>query len=156
MNKSLLILALCALSGLARADDVRPLGKVLPTWQNECAACHLAYPPSLLTAEDWKKMMSGLDRHFGANASLEPADRAGITTFLEQNAARRKPERHSAASLRITDTPWFQREHREVASATWKSSQVKSAANCAACHPGAAQGDFEENRVRIPAAGRKG
>ena len=42
------------------------------------------------------------------------------------------------------------REHDEVPAATWKLPAVKSAANCAACHTQADQGDFNEHNVRIP------
>jgi hypothetical protein len=32
----------------------------------------------------------------------------------------------------------------------FKRAAIKSPANCTACHRDAAQGDFEEDRVRIP------
>ena len=59
-----------------------------PTWQAECSTCHVAYPPRLLPRESWRAVMSGLDKHFGSDASLDPATAREIGTFLDQNAGR--------------------------------------------------------------------
>jgi hypothetical protein len=37
-----------------------------------------------------------------------------------------------------------------MSAAVWQRKAIGSAANCAACHPGAAQGRFSEHDVRIP------
>ena len=52
---------------------------------------------------------------------------------------------------RITESAWFVREHRGIDPAVWKLPSVKSAAQCAACHTGADRGDFDDDRIRIPA-----
>lgn len=119
-------------------------------WQAECGSCHVAYPPRLLPAPAWRRMMSQLDKHFGADASLDARAAAEIGAFLEQNAASGRRARGPADTLRITETAWFVREHDEVPAATWKAPAVKSAANCAACHTLAEQGDFGERNIRIP------
>ncbi|MCK7499838.1 MAG: hypothetical protein MZW92_62670 [Comamonadaceae bacterium] len=38
----------------------------------------------------------------------------------------------------------------DVRPAAWQRKAVASAANCAACHPRADQGDFDEHDVSIP------
>lgn len=120
-----------------------------PTWQAECGSCHLAYPPRLLPAASWRALMDDLGRHFGTDASVDPATATTIRAFLETNAGRaRSPG--DEATLRITQTRWFVREHREVAARTWHGASVRSAANCAACHTGAEAGRFSEHDVRIP------
>lgn len=159
--KNLIWAAALVLANPVWADDVRhPVGDpaVVKQWQTECSACHVAFPPQLLVANDWQKLMSGLDKHYGANAGLDKASADRITAFLMANGNSRKPERHTAASGRITDTAWFQREHHEVPAAIWKDQQVKSPANCAACHPGADKSDYNEHAVRLPrsSGGRKG
>ncbi|MDA8109363.1 MAG: diheme cytochrome c [Betaproteobacteria bacterium] len=116
-------------------------------WQAECGACHVAYPPQLLPAPAWHRVMARLDRHFGTDASLDPGAAAEIGAFLERHAARTSRD---TASGRITDTGWFVREHDEVPAATWRSAAVKSPANCAACHRRAEQGDFGERSLRLP------
>jgi cytochrome c553 len=117
-----------------------------PTWKAECGACHLAYPPSLLPAPAWRSLMGRLDQHFGADASLDPEIVTELTALLERHAGR---DRGVTSTNRITDTAWFRRKHRKVPSAAWTRADVKSAANCAACHPRAAAGDFDDDSVRI-------
>lgn len=120
------------------------------TWKKECGGCHMAFPPGLLPAESWRKTMTGLDKHFGTDASLTAAETADITTFLVKNASNRWSA--SSTPLRITESAWFKSKHnnQEIPAAIWKRASVKSPSNCQACHSGADQGDFEEDRVRIP------
>jgi hypothetical protein len=143
-----------ALAGALLAAPARPAAAagIRPAppnaaWRTECGACHVPYPPALLPARSWRELMAGLDRHFGTDASLDAAAAAEITAFLERNAGR---DRGGPAGVRITETPWFRREHRKVPAATWSGSAVKSAANCAACHPAAERGEFDDDTVRVP------
>jgi nitrate/TMAO reductase-like tetraheme cytochrome c subunit len=94
--------------------------------------------------------MSGLDKHFGTDASLDAATAAEILLFLENNASQRKPDLAQKPQLRITETRWFISKHDEVSGRTWKNPKVKSAANCAACHTQAESGDYSERNIRIP------
>ena len=119
-------------------------------WQAECGSCHIAYPPQLLPASSWRRVMSELDKHFGADASLDAASAAGIGAFLESNAARGKRAAVAAGTVRITEAPWFRREHREVEAPVWTGAAVKTPANCGACHTTAERGDFSERGIRIP------
>lgn len=123
-----------------RADNAR--------WKAECGSCHLAYPPQLLPAPAWRSIMAGLDKHFGADASIDRAAAAEIGTFLQNNAGG--SPRAGAQPRRITETAWFRHEHDEVPGAAWQRPSIKSAANCAACHRTAEQGDFRERNIRIP------
>jgi len=120
-----------------------------PTYQAECASCHIAYPPRLLPARSWRALMSGLARHFGTDASLDAPTATYLTAFLEQNAGR---DRTGAAKpvLRITETRWFVHEHDEVPAHVWKSPRVKSAAHCTACHVDADRGHYSEHNIRLP------
>ncbi|HKI65234.1 MAG TPA: diheme cytochrome c [Burkholderiales bacterium] len=117
-------------------------------WKAECGSCHLAYPPQLLPAPAWRGIMAGLDKHFGTDASLDPAAAAEIGAFLERNAGRGR--RANAQTLRISESAWFRHEHDEVPAAAWKRPSVTSAANCSACHRAAERGDFSERNIRIP------
>jgi hypothetical protein len=132
------------------------------TWLAECGACHVAYPPGLLPERSWRAVMDGLDRHFGENASLDPAVQKSITDFLAANAADRAGTRRSgkvmaslpagSVPLRITELSWFGRKHDELRAEVWKRKEVGSPANCGACHPGADKGNFSEHEVAIPPA----
>lgn len=125
----------------------------LPLYAQECAACHLAYPPGLLPAASWQRLLATLPRHFGTDASLDEASVRELSGWLGRHAAGyRKVQREPAPPPedRITRSSWFVREHREISAATWQRPAVKSASNCAACHTRADQGDFDEHTVRIP------
>jgi nitrate/TMAO reductase-like tetraheme cytochrome c subunit len=110
----------------------------------------MAYPPGLLGQKNWQSIMSGLDKHFGTDASLDAKAQAEITQWLIKNAATREKYAAFAPENRITKTAWFIRKHDEVRIDVWKRAGIKSPANCGACHADATRGDFEEDRVRIP------
>jgi predicted phage tail protein len=109
----------------------------------------VAYPPVLLPASEWRQLMGSLDRHFGVDASIDTNTVTEIDRFLAANAGRGEG-RVAEAQPRITTTRWFRHKHDEVSAAIFRSSSIKTAANCAACHPGAAAADFNEHAVRIP------
>lgn len=117
---------------------------------DECGSCHVPYPASGLPASSWRTLMSTLDRHFGSDATLAPADAAVVRDWLLANAGRRAANR--TAPLRITRTAWFVREHDEVPASVWRSQAVGSAANCGGCHRGADRGIYSEHDVRLPRA----
>lgn len=133
----------------AVADGKRKPTPADPAWQEECGSCHIAYPPRLLPAGSWQRLMQGLGDHFGSDASLEPQRAAAIEAFLVANAGRSK-DGVTAPPLRITETPWFRGEHDEVATAKWRSPAIGSPANCGACHTQAERGSFDEDEIRIP------
>lgn len=148
-----LLVVVATLSGLpnAQAEDgmryaVTPAS---PAYQQECAACHIAYPPGLLPAASWQRLMSNLPRHFGTDASLDAATAKEISAWLSRNAGTRNGVT-APPEDRITRSAWFLRKHDEVPADTWKRAPIKSASNCSACHSRAPQGDFDEDHVRIP------
>jgi hypothetical protein len=152
MNKLWIFLAgvaTLALSGPAQADRSYA---VAPNalHQQECAACHLAYPPGLLPAASWGRIMGGLNQHYGTDASLDAASARDIAAWLKAHAGDDKRTREEPPKDRISQASWFVRKHDEVSASTWKRASVGSAANCAACHAGAAKGDFNEHAIRIP------
>lgn len=122
-----------------------------PAYQQECSACHVAYPPQFLSAASWRAVMAGLPRHFGSDASLDPAIHAEILRYLETSAGRRDTAAGGKPQLRISETRWFVHEHsEELPRNIWNNPAVKSAANCVACHTAAEKGDFTERTLRLP------
>jgi hypothetical protein len=136
----------------ARADDHGPRVPLLPKYQQECASCHMAFPPGMLPATSWKRLMGSLDKHFGSDASLDDASAREIGAWLQTHAGTYKRVSEAPPQDRITRSAWFLRKHRadEVAPEIWKRAAVGSPANCAACHPRAEQGRFSEHEIRIP------
>ena len=136
-------------NGEDRGKPVMP-AEVNAKYQAECGGCHMVFPAGLLPAASWKKVMAGLDKHFGTDASLPPQDVQNITDYLSKYASNRWTA--NTAPLRISESEWFKSKHNssEISPAVWKRESVKSTANCMACHSGADKGDFNERNIRIP------
>lgn len=147
------VCALVALAGSqawAGEGDRAARTPLLAKYREECAACHIAYPPGMLPAASWQRVMANLPRHFGTDASLDPGTVNALAGWLTANAAASGRRSDPPPEDRITRSAWYVRKHHEVSPATWNLPGVKSAANCAACHTRADQGDFNEHTVRIP------
>lgn len=121
-----------------------------PAYVQECGACHTAYPPALLPKESWQRLMGNLDKHYGTDASLDAPAQKAIGDWVLAHAGSGKRARSAPPEDRITRGDWFIREHREVPKAAWTRPAIKSASNCSACHRGANEGDYDEDRVSIP------
>lgn len=148
----LVLTAAIGITCAAVADDEQrtPRVPMLPLYLQECAACHVAYPPGMLPAVSWQRVMNDLPHHFGTDASLDTATVKELASWLNANAGAYKHASERPPEDRITRSAWFIREHDEVPAATWKLPVVRSASNCIACHTRADQGDFSERHVRIP------
>lgn len=148
---ALLLAALLLGASAVHADEPRgPRVPLLPEYRQECGACHVAYPPGLLPAASWQRLMNSLPEHFGTDASIDADAVRRIAGWLDANAAMGRRTREAPPEDRITRSAWFVHEHDEIAPAVWKRASVKSPANCTACHTRAEQGDFSERQLRIP------
>ena len=136
-------------AALADSGNINPR-QMLPSFQQECAACHLAYPPGLLPARSWDRIMKGLDQHYGTDASLDAASVQQIGQWLQAHAGTYKRVNVEPPQDRITESAWFLRKHRKLDAPVWQHASVKSAANCAACHTRAEQGRFDEDELQFP------
>jgi cytochrome b len=121
-----------------------------PAYARACGACHVPYPPRFLPAASWRRILAGLDHHFGGqDVQLAPEERAAVERFVLEEAA---PDREGPPPpLRITEQRWFRHEHDEVPEGTVARPSIGSMSSCAACHRGARSWDFDEDRVKIPA-----
>ena len=134
--------------------------KTNTAYGEECGGCHMAYPAMLLPPQSWRQIMAGLADHFGENAELDEATRAGLEDYLVTESGRvsyRKLFRNlgDAAPSRITELPYFVHEHDEIpARFVTGNEQVKSLSQCNACHRDAEMGRFDEDDVVIPGVGR--
>lgn len=125
----------------------------------ECTSCHMAYPPGLLPARSWTKMMNTLDKHFGEDASIDEASKKEVLDYLVKYSSDHAYSRRGTkilatignnTPLRITETAYFIRKHDEISDSVFKRKAIGSKSNCLACHSGAESGNFEEHDVRIP------
>jgi cytochrome c553 len=126
---------------------------------NTCGGCHLAYPPDLLPARSWEKILAGIENHYGSNVALDQASEKVISAFLYKNAAdRSRTERArkimrslgNNTPMRITEVPYIIKEHHEINQNVFKRNAVGSLSNCSACHVTAQKGVFDDDYVRIP------
>jgi mono/diheme cytochrome c family protein len=129
----------------ARADDAA--GQL---YAKECGGCHMPFPPPMLPARSWHALMSGLDKHFGENASLDPQAARTIASYLAANAGDTRGARTmeglgpNDVPLRITETPFWIDAHEEVSPARFASPKVKSKSNCLACHSDKGEGGDDD------------
>jgi mono/diheme cytochrome c family protein len=126
-------LAVAAGSPAIARDNVWKPAQDNTVWRAECGACHMAFPPGLLTADDWLDLMSRLDQHFGVDASLEPRVKAEISDYLQQNGDSSRLFGSRDEVPRITTSERFLGKHRS-AIRLWRKGQIKTLVDCAACH----------------------
>jgi hypothetical protein len=108
----------------ALADEVERVPPVAnEAAKSECGACHMAYQPQLLPAEAWRRVFAGLGDHFGTDASLDEPVRQELLDYYVAQAGRFAGT--SPPSPRITEAPWWVREHRELRPAAWAKPEVK-------------------------------
>lgn len=152
VESATLALLLAAGMAAAHADSGSARVAPLPKYQQECAACHIAYPPGMLPAASWQRMMGALNKHYGTDASLDEVSVRQISGWLSAHAGTYKRVSEAPPQDRITQSAWFLRKHneREVPPAVWKRAAIGSASNCTACHSNAAQGSFSEHDIKIP------
>jgi mono/diheme cytochrome c family protein len=147
-----LVVLLSTFAITVAADSKSPVVPLLPAYKQECSACHVAYPAGMLPASSWKRLMGGLSKHYGTDASLDEKNVAEISGWLEGHAGTYKRVSEMPPEDRITKSVWFIRKHneREISPSIWKRASVGSASNCIACHTNASQGSFSEREIRIP------
>jgi hypothetical protein len=122
-----------------------------PVYLAECGACHVAYPPGMLPRASWERLMDGLADHFGDNAELAAESAARLRAYLAAQGGKDE----GAATLRISERPWFLRKHDELpASLPAQEPRIGSWARCEACHTRAVQGSYNEHEVNIPGKGK--
>ena len=143
--------------------DVAPVKN--PAYGEECGSCHFAFQPGWLPEKSWRKMMSGLEDHFGDNAELSAEANKNILDYLVANSADKSDYKRSKRivgslknneiPLRISDTVYFKRKHDEIANRyVTGNPDVGSYSKCEACHTRAEEGSFNEHEVTIPGVGR--
>ena len=154
MTRAWLAAAALAFAGAAHAQmrlDVGP--NTSAVYEKECGSCHFAYQPGWLPQRSWRALMGSLDRHFGDNAQLPPAAHAEVSAYLESHAADRASNarsreimqaiRANEAPVSITKVLYVGGIHGGFLDPAFKGQpEVKTLAQCPACHHKAHRGWF--------------
>jgi nitrate/TMAO reductase-like tetraheme cytochrome c subunit len=132
---------------------------------DECASCHMGYQPQFLPKRSWDKLMDNLNDHFGVDATFDKNDEKLVREFLLKNSSDTSNSygyySKFARSIAKEDTPIaiseitkFKKEHRKVPKRFITQKEVKTIANCIACHKDAKEGLYKERNIFIPNYGR--
>lgn len=101
--------------------------------------------------------MSELENHFGDDASLDEEDRQNILTFLVNNSAENSTKEASVKIMNsikkediiaITQTNFWKNEHKDISQNIFKHEDIKSKANCKACHTDIEKGLIEDEKIK--------
>lgn len=146
------MMGLLFLSGLMRVRDesIDPVKHTLT--EEECSACHMAYPAAMLPSTSWSRLMTSLESHFGEDASLDEESVTVITDYLNSKSADKSwfGNRFSRGqtrewSIRITETDYWLREHKNLTFTNELNFSNILKSDCVACHDNASTGDFSVN-----------
>jgi hypothetical protein len=162
---ALALAALLAVSQIAWISSSLAAPKIFPPivdsgYLKECGTCHMAYPPELLPARSWTRVLGSLQDHFGDSAQLDAATQQRIRDYLVAHAADNAQNEHSFAvmhslranetPLRITATPYIAGLHAAVLDPMWGGNpRPKTLAECGVCHLRAQIGDFTMRQFTV-------
>jgi len=134
--------------------------KIDPTYTKECGECHTAYPPFLLPEESWRRVMSGLDNHFGeeiTEANITKLQQKSILSFLKKNSAETSTREVSVGIMKsigerrpkaITKTPYWRERHKGIPKSAFEDESIKDKSNCKACHRDFEYGNLDDMNIR--------
>lgn len=139
--------------------DVRPVDN--QTYKKECASCHFGYQPGLLPSSSWEYIMQNLENHYGSDASISAQNHKEILEYVLANSSEKAQNYKRSAKLTqslrdgvlyksITKIPYHQKKHRDLKPWMWEQKEVRTLANCSACHKKADLGSFSKRSVDIP------
>src|SRR5688572_26755912 len=115
------VLPCLATATTACAGDRAGSAALLPAYRVECGSCHVPYPPRLLPAASWQRLLDHLPQHFGSDASLDAPTLKELSTWLAVHAGRSRRATETPPQDRITRSAWFRHEHDDIPPATWAS-----------------------------------
>ena len=101
-----------------------------------------------------------LENHFGDDASIDTNKNISIMAYLKANSAENstheaafkilKSLKENDSTIAITQTPYWKSRHKHIDNEIFLSQEVKSKANCSACHQDIEYGLIENTLIKIP------
>lgn len=147
-----LVLACGLGSAWAQAQVSVPIPAFTPYTQ-QCNVCHFAYPPGMLPAASWKKLMDDMPQHFTGLVMINIDTQNDISQWLQTHAGTFAPVAEEPPQNRITQSLWWQKIHMnnsKLPAAMWKKPSVAKGSSCVTCHQNAAKGEYNAKAVLLP------
>lgn len=162
-----LLLALCAVSFAQETsrtsstdhlgDDLTPVFEKNDLYIEECGSCHIPYPPMLLPIDSWKKIMAGLEDHFGEITDLDAETMEQLINYLAKHSLEKEKDSivghwlktlPANPVLRITELPSFLDDHQDAFKRLGEGSEQPGFMSpCKDCHKEAMDGIFSKDRI---------
>jgi hypothetical protein len=148
------LVAFASMGDSSAAPTRRDVGpNASPLYEKECGSCHFPYQPGWLPQRSWQRVMGSLSRHFGENAEVSAANRDAISAYLAAGAADRADNvrsRELMAAIAPGETPtsvtgvlYVGGIHGGFLDPKFQGQpEVKTLAQCPACHQQADRGWF--------------
>ena len=101
--------------------------------------------------------MDNLSEHFGDDASLLENERKAILSFLIQHNADTSTQEMSykisksigsEGIIAMTQTNFWKNQHQAIPKRVFEHSEVRSKANCKACHNDIEKGLIEDDKIK--------
>ena len=137
---------------------LRPVSN--PEYATQCGSCHFAYQPELLPSGSWRKILAGLEQHFGEEVIIDEESKKEITDYFSSHGAETSSAKLAVKIMkdlgdqtpfRITDISYIREKHDDVLPRILKQEVgVGSLSHCQACHQTAQEGNYDEDEVVIP------
>jgi hypothetical protein len=130
-----------------------------PIYIEECGDCHFVYQPELLPSGSWKKIIAGIDDHFGEEIEIDTESINAISEYLISNSAEKSSAKRAVkivrclrgrTPIRISEIPYIIEKHDEIDPKIYNRESIGSLSNCSACHTTAEKGIYDDDNVVIP------
>lgn len=101
--------------------------------------------------------MNNLENHFGDDASLQEETKNHILSFLLKNSAETSTMQSSLGFLNsisnkdiisMTQTKFWDEKHKKIPKEFFQKEDIKSKANCKACHSDIERGLIENENIK--------
>jgi len=136
--------------------------KIHQAYYHDCGDCHKVYPPFILPERSWKRIMNGLDNHFGekiTDQNISQAARISIRRFLYDHSAEHSTREVSYKMLKsigdhnpksTSKVMYWRDTHSDIDPSVYKRKSIKDRSNCSACHKDFEYGNLDDINIKIP------
>jgi cytochrome b len=136
--------------------------KIHQAYYHDCGDCHKVYPPFILPERSWKRIMDGLDKHFGeeiTDQNISQAARISIRRFLYDRSAEHSSREVSFKMLQsigdrnpksTSKVMYWRDTHSDIDPSIYKRKSIKDRSNCSACHKDFEYGNLDDINIKIP------